>query len=71
MEFWRDRVQGPREIVDEFVEPIIDEVLKRQSAKGGSEKEETEEEGRAETLLDSLVAQTQGLFCVLFCMVRY
>ena len=58
MEFWRDRVQGPREVVDEFVEPIIDEVLKRRNAKAGGEKEEAEE-GRAETLLDSLVAQTQ------------
>ncbi|KAG6821764.1 hypothetical protein H0H92_000989, partial [Tricholoma furcatifolium] len=61
LEFWKDRVRPHRSVVDEFVQPILEEAIKKNRArkeKVASEKEFGDEENR-DTLLDHLVTQTE------------
>lgn len=60
-EFFQDRIRKPRQIVDEFVAPIIEEALRRRGMKSSSVMGEKIEDNEAEkeTLLDSLLEKTQ------------
>lgn len=60
-EFWKDKVQPHRKIVDQFIEPILADALAKRAAVGNmadGEKEDTEAEN--ETLLSHLLSRTQG-----------
>ena len=58
LEMKRDEVAVQRKLVNEFVDPIIDEVLQRQTGK--SENSVDREEEEEETMLEHLVRHTQG-----------
>ncbi|KAF7331544.1 hypothetical protein MKEN_00033500 [Mycena kentingensis (nom. inval.)] len=57
MEFWKDRVKPHRKVIDDFIEPILNEALEGKAAKhdGGGEDGKAAEEG---TFLSHLVAAT-------------
>jgi hypothetical protein len=52
-EFWEDIVKRDRAVVDEFIDPILNEALAKKKAAKESVREE-------ETLLDHLVKLTDG-----------
>lgn len=66
VEFWKDRIQPHRDIVNGFIEPILEEAIVncRKNYAGGEPKEKAimDEDTRHQTLLDHLVCETQGLF---------
>ena len=61
MEFWKDRVKEHLAAVDEFIDPIVDEALRKKAASGfDAEKEQAREIRDDETLLEHLVKYTDG-----------
>lgn len=58
-EFWKNRVQPHREVINKFVDPIIDDALAKREYLAGEHVEEKPASG-GNTLLDNLVSQTQG-----------
>lgn len=60
-EFWKDRVEEPLEVVRAYIEPILEEGIRRRREKeaaGLSEKKDEIEDG--ETPLDYLIKHTDG-----------
>lgn len=66
LELWGDRTETPMRIVREFVQPILDDAIRKKRGKGENcdvaAKEEIEDD---ETLLDYLVKQTEGVFSLM------
>lgn len=64
-EFWKDEVKEHREIVDKFIDPILEEAITRKkiSEKSGAEMKEGDNED--DTLLAHLFRSTDGLCCYL------
>lgn len=61
-EFWKEKVRPHREVVDQFVDPIIEEALRKRGSGGDEKVMVGQDEGvKAQTLLDHLVSHTQGL----------
>lgn len=61
-----DAVAPLRKEVDRFVEPFVQEGMKRKQ-----EKEKGSGTDEIETLLDYLVDQTHGVFCLLLTSIFY
>ncbi|KAF7301073.1 hypothetical protein MIND_00671300 [Mycena indigotica] len=61
-EFWKDRIKPHRKVVDEFIEPILNEALekKRQKKETAAEGKTVEEGGEEETFLSHLVEATDN-----------
>lgn len=60
-EIFEDKTKQPMKVVNEFMEPIVAEALKRKAALGkGTVSTDTDEIGEGETLLDHFVKKTDG-----------
>ncbi|KAG5649755.1 hypothetical protein H0H81_002174 [Sphagnurus paluster] len=64
MDFWRDSVSPYRKVVDEFVEPLLEEALRNNGLDAGQRVSEKAQKGgelemEGSTLLDHLVHETQ------------
>jgi len=55
VEFWEDRAKGPMDVVNSYIEPIVHRALEMRQSGALDEKERENE-----TLLESLVRDTQG-----------
>ena len=64
MEFWGDRVEAQRGAIDRFINPIIDEALRRKTT--GSTSEITEKPSEEDSLLSHLLKVTDGLYSALY-----
>ncbi|KAF7318139.1 hypothetical protein HMN09_00322000 [Mycena chlorophos] len=67
-EFWSDRVKPQRKIIDEFIEPIMNDAL---ASKGKTWTRENKENGEGETFLDHLVRGTDGAYFLLHSQNRF
>lgn len=62
-EFWTDKAKSYRAVLDKFINPILAEVVARARKRGESEKiKGNTEVNEGVTLLDHLVAYTDGMF---------
>ncbi|KAF8075855.1 cytochrome P450 [Lyophyllum atratum] len=71
VEFWKDRVRPHRAIVNEFVEPILEEAIRsnhERREREGKGAEKGDEEINGGTLLDHLICKTQSL-CLGSCII--
>lgn len=61
-EFWKDSIKEKREIIDEFIAPVLQDAIKssRIKPKAGSKAE-----NEGQSLLDHLIGHTQGLSALL------
>ena len=59
-EIWKDKTQKPMQVVDGYVEPIIQEALARMTPGKFDRKVASEHFEEGETLLDHLVQVTEG-----------
>ncbi len=59
MEFFKDRAADPMKVVNAYIDPILQEAIRRAKETTNNEKLITEV-GEDETLLDHLVKHTQG-----------
>lgn len=65
MEFWKDEVRTRRNVVNQFIDPILKKAIaKKQAEKQRDLKSEDMERNEGETLLDHLVNYTEGEFDV-------
>ena len=55
VEFWKDRAKTPMEVVNAYIEPIVHTALEKKRSGALDEKDR-----ESETLLESLVRDTQG-----------
>ncbi|KAJ7208982.1 cytochrome P450 monooxygenase pc-3 [Mycena pura] len=58
VEFWRDRVKPHRKIIDAFIEPILNEELKKKHAQAGAESKGNDDDDDEGTFLTHLVQAT-------------
>ncbi|KII89790.1 hypothetical protein PLICRDRAFT_565689 [Plicaturopsis crispa FD-325 SS-3] len=63
-EFWEDAVRVPMKVVDKFIEPIVEDAIRKKKAEGGAKLTEVagdvkREVAEGETLLDHLVNYTE------------
>jgi len=72
-EFWRDLVNEQREIVNKFIDPILDEAVVKNKAKKSAlgDSKDTTEVKDDETLLDHLVNFTEGERCCVEASSRF
>ena len=61
-EFWEDKVEGARKVMDGFTVPLLRKALEEREIKKGSENKE------GETLLSHLVQHTQGPPGLILCL---
>lgn len=62
-EFWKDEVRARRDVVNQFIDPILkDAIAKKQAEKQTGLKSAEREVNEGETLLDHLVNYTEGKF---------
>lgn len=60
MEFWKDEVRARKDVVNQFIYPILKEAIANKQSDGHSDLKSEGKEG--ETLLDHLVNYTEGEF---------
>ena len=59
-EIWEDKTRKPMQIVDGYIEPIIQEALAKKKTGAFDTKETGEHLAEGETLLDHLIRVTEG-----------
>ena len=64
-EIWQDRTRKPMQVVNEYVDPIIQEALARMKSGKFDRKVASERFEEGETLLDHLVQVTEGKISIL------